>query len=941
MVSKQSRQIHQPHSSSRQRALRTGLRAGALALAIGLSLPAFAQSITGSLFGTAPSGKGDVIVVSNPATGFSKTVNIDSRGRYSLKLLTPGTYEVSLQSNGQTLGEYSVLVNAGASSPVPAFTAAIATSNATQLSTVQVTASAPATVINPIDVKVPQLKTVWNYHIIQQLPVPQQSIYAIPTLNSSVLTHDVQGLELPVSRGAGPTANRYYYNEFDTTYDVTGVGAIVFPQVAMGSTVYTGSNSSVDFTSTTGGVVAVTLKQGTNHFHGGVDAYWDFPTSRLFNPHSKNSYYTYQGNKLHYLYDSDNDSGPSLQTYVWGSGPIVKNKLFFYAMVGDQPAWFRNTSYGATTKDVSSSRSHSGLLNLTWDMTENQSLDVAGYEVRDKFPDNEFTVATPYTPSSVTGAPRWSGLQEMQKLFVANYHWYINPNMTLRLMAGYMRFDYNAANAQQDDPYAYNYSYVTGINQQVGYGPAYSPYHYYYAKRGYKGDFTWQLGEHTLTFGAERYTIAYHFVPVTNVNGYYQYYYDPAGAGSSLGAGIGNIPANGEYGYQYEFAGGGTFFSHNNGYYVSDNWQATSNVVIQGGLRLDQMKNLAANDEPYLRLTTLSPRLGVSWDVHGDSSLKIGANMGKFTLPLPSTVSYDNASSELYRLTYFSFTGINPDGTPAGKQTLGSPIVYADGSVPRLSNITSQGIKNTYQYEFQLYAQQKLGQNWQLLVDASASTLKNLIDTTCDQTGYISDYVKSHGHPNYPGLTGATGCIMFNPGKSIVLRDDLDGTGNLSDITLPQSYLGYPAASRHYYGLTLGLSHAATSAEPYFLRFSYTWSHLYGNSDGYVNVTKGSTSPTPGNSGNFQFPQFAAGNSGNLGEDVPNNFVFAGAYYFPDGFYVSSTLFAHSAIRTVAWACIRTRARRFWFPRERARTTVRTANWCRPAALGAHRFTGS
>jgi hypothetical protein len=871
-----------------------GLRIAALALALGLSGPLCAQSITGGLHGTAQNAAGATIIVTGETTGYHRDIQVDNNGRYSLELLAPGTYDVSLVRGGKTVGEHTVKVSSNVSTLVPAFTLPSAGGeNATELTAVQVSAQGADTVINPIDVSTPQLSTIWDAHLLHQLPINQQDIFAIPLLTSGARAASIQGEALPQVQGAGPTENRYYFNEFDTTYDVTGVGAILFPQEAVGSTQYIPSSGGAEWTSTTGAVLSATLKQGSNRFHAGYSAYYTFPTSHLLNPAGKDTYYTVNDNRNRYLYQSDDRDGAQLQQYLWASGPVVKDKLFYFVLLGNEPA-YTNTSYSSTQKTDTSYRGKRALLNVTWNMTDSQSLDIAGYKHWTGYSANAYDLATPYTPASASGRSNWSGLAQTQKLLIGNYHWYINDDMSLRLMGGYMRYDYLATDAYGNKPYASIYYGQTGISQSLtGGSPYYAPYDYYYAKRGFKGDFTWNLGGHKLTLGAEKYKVIYHFVPTTNTNGVYQYY-DYSGMGYG-GFGLGNggyIPASGLYGYSSVFEGGGTFDSDNNGYYLTDDWQTTRNLILSGGLRLDQMKNMAANGVTYLSMTTLSPRLGLSWDVHGDSSLKIGANAGKYTLPMPSTLSYAAASAQTSYYDYFSYTGINPDGTPIGYKKLGATVVSSDGAVPQLSTITSQGLKNTYQYEFQLYAQQQLTSSWSLMASADAHLLKNLIDQTCDQTGVISDYVRNNGHPNYAGL-GGTHCIEFNPGKDIVLRDDLDAAGTLADITIPNAYLRMPAASRKYYGLTLKLSHARTASEPYFLNVSYTWSHLYGNSDGYANLTK-STDPTPGYSGNYTFRPLTAGNAGNLAGDIRHQLVADGIYYLGGGFRVSGVLSAHT-----------------------------------------------
>lgn len=884
----------------------SGLRAGALALAIGFACQVHAQSITGGLHGTATAPAGTTIVVTNPATGYSRNISVDNHGRYSLDLLAPGEYKVSIQENGQTVGERSVRVSPNVSVPVPAFALSAEEAQSTELATIQVSARSQESVINPIDVSTSQLSSIYSAELIHQLPMGQNSIYAIPMLDSSVRPATVQGRTLPQVMGAGPTENRYYFNEFDTTYDVSGLGAILFPQEAVGNTQFIAGNGSADWTSTTGAVLSATLKQGSNEFHAGYSAYYTFPTSDLLNPAGKDTYYTANDNRTRYLYQSDNESEATLQQYLWASGALVKDKLFYYVLLGNQPA-SADTYYSSGQKTVNSTRSKDAMLNLTWNITDNQSLDVAGYQNKYKRSTNVYDLATAYTPSSASDEAHWSGLNQKVKLLIGNYHWNINDDMSLRLMGGYMRNNYLESNAYDDKAYAYYYDVAYpytpyyGTNRSLtGGAPAYAPNDYYYAKRGYKGDFTWNLGDHKITLGAEKYKVIYDYVPSTNRNGYYQYYdysgwdlyYPGTYAGNALPGG-GVIPANAQYGMAFVYAGGGKFDSDNTGYYLTDDWQVSRDVLLSGGLRLDQMKNMAADGTTYLSMTTLSPRLGAAWDVYGDSSLKIGANAGKYTLPLPSSLSYIAASAQTYMYYYFSYTGINADGTPINPEQLGNKIATSNGEVPQLSTITSQGLKNTYQYEFQLYAQKQLTPAWSLLASADVHVMKNLIDQTCDNTGLIGDYVRSHGYAGYAGLGGGEGCIEFNPGQDIVLRDYLDGGDSLQDITIPNAYLRMPAASRKYYGLTLKLAHTRTEDAPYALNLAYTWGHLYGNSDGYANLSK-STNPTPGYSGNYTYRELTAGNNGNLAGDIRHQLVASGIYYFGGGFRASGVFSAHT-----------------------------------------------
>ena len=873
------RRLGTAHSRDRRRL--SGLRLAALALAVGSCCQLHAQSITGGLHGIAPAS-GDVSVeVTRSSTGYAKTVSVDASGHYNVNYLAPGQYDVRIMQGGKPLGDYTVKVVPNASATVPS----VGTTTLAAI-TVRADARSQSTVINPIDVSTPELSTTYSARLMHDLPVGN-SIYSVANLSSAV-NAGVRGFSYPQVGGASPTENRYYFNEFDTSYDITGAGAIVFPQEALESTQFIAGNGSLQWTSTTGAILSGTLRQGSNDFHAGYSLAFTPPTSRLLRPTAKDSY-----NALgqHELYQSDNSSGSLAQQYVWASGALVKDKLFYFAMLGNQPA-SQSTTYTATQRSDNSSRNKNMLLNVTWNITNDQALNVAGYKTTNTSSYNAYAMGKAYDPSSVYGAPAWSGLDSRQKLLIGNYHWQINDNLSMRLMAGSMRFDDVGSSENSDKPYVSFYDGTTGVTTQLygGSGDQYTQYNYYYAKRGIKGDLVWDIGDHAITFGGERYKNIYHFQPATNPNGNWSYDYEPDYAGYYYGNGV-YVPADGKLVYTVDYLTGGTFDSVQKGYYAFDTWQATKNLVVTGGARLDQMSNMAADGTTFLHMNVLSPRVGLAWDVHGDSTLKIGANVGRYTLPMPSNLNYLIASPYTYKYTYYTYTGMDPTTkVPTGLTQLGQPFDYSRPP-PSLVTLASRNIQNTKQNEFQLYAQQQLTPTWSLMGLFDAHILTNIIDQTCDTSGVITDYVRANGHPNYAGLAG--GCIEFNPGRSIVLRDKLDGTNALSDITIPNSYLGMPKARRNYYGLSFTLSHAYSPDEPYFFSAGYTWGHLYGNNDGYTNLTQ-TTTPQPGTSGNYIFKEFTEGFNGNLAADIRNNFVVSGLYYWNNGLSAGGVFNAHS-----------------------------------------------
>ena len=844
--------------------VRPSARIGMLALALGLALQAQAQSITGGLYGST-SEAGATVEIVRPATGFSRTVSVGANGQYSLDQLAPGQYEVRTLRDGQVIAVQTVTVVANAASAVP--------SAAAQLDAVNVRANHFVTVTNPIDVTTSELSTIFSADLVNDLPIAQNSIYALARLDSG----SSAGNSYQQIGGASETENRYYYNEFDTTYDVTGQGAIVFPQVAVASTQLITGSGGVGWTSTTGGITSATLKQGSNEVHGGYSLYFTPATNDVFRPKGENRIMSHNGRPS--LMNGYNEYSHTANHYLWGSGPLIKDRLFVYAMVGSN---FGNdsTTYSTSWKTEYEAERREGLINLTWNITDNQSLNVAAYKTKDDsttwLSANETSEWQPDKTTYGEANPTW--LEQNSKLVVANYNWRINDDLRWRVMGGTMRFDYKETSETSGVPYITEWDYWYDQGKTYSAGHQWEPLDYYYEKDGVKTDLVWNIGNHEITVGGEYYRNNYHFVSRSNSAGYIGY-------DRNTWTWMGDQWYWGDAMWDYESSTGGTFKSEQRGIYLSDNWQVSDNVRVTLGGRWDQMENFTGGGDGFLDLSVFSPRAGISWDVKGDSTLKVGANVGRYTLPIPSTLAYLVASNSTYWVNYYMVDGVNADGTPINPQ-LGYSYGYKDRQ-PALETIASRNLKNTVQNEFQVYVQQQLNPTWSVLGQASFHDLKRIVDQTCDMDGLIGDYVRANGHAGYAGLGGGTGCIEFNPGRDLVLRDDLGGNGVMQDILIPASHLGFDKAKRRYVKLGAQLSHERSADEPYYLNLSYTWSHRYGNHDGYTNLTR-STNANPGISGNYAYWEGTVGSNGDLSGDQRHSLLATGVYYFDSGLRVGA-----------------------------------------------------
>ena len=849
---------------------------------------AMAQSITGGLYGREPNGKSLTIEVSNANTGYHRELHPDSDGRYNLAGLNPGKYTVTVSQGDQVIGTRTVTVNPNVQTAVPTASIAAAAStsasvaNAATLSEIHVSGVARDTDVIPIDVSTPELSSNYSMNLVNQLPTGR-GMESIALLKSNV-RYDDQTTGLVQMGGASPAENRYYYNEFDTTYDYLGMGATTLPAEALSSVQTLSANSTTGWTNATGGIMSATVRQGSNNFQAGYSLYYTPPTSRLLEPRQHNSY---ASDGSYYLYDSANTQGSSATQYLWASGALVKDKLFFFAMLGNTPP-NTSTSNGQNFQYDTSSRDKNALLNLTWNITNNQSLNVVGEKDWNNSFTNQYTLATDYDPHSVGSYYGWNAANVKNQFLIGNYHWQINDDMALRVMGGYLSQSSLSPTSSSGTglPYVTEVDPVTNISSNIGISNATGQlYPFQYYKRGFKGDFTWNIGDHKITIGAEHYKHYINDTAATTEGGYWTYYDRP---GTLLGNGS-PAPANGQYVQQYYIANGGAFSTVNKALYADDYWQVADRWVAYMGARFDTFINKNINGQNFLRMPILSPRLGLAWDVNGDSSTKLGVNLGKYALAIPSSVNNGAAGAAYTWYRYYTYTGMDPTTkAPTGLSQIGPQETLVNGQAPTDYNVATSNIKAPYQYEFQVYLQKSLGPNWSSLAEVGFSQLKRIIDDVCYDQG-ITDWAQTHGYPNY---VDASGCPEFNPGIAQVFTRDYNGDGKLEQLTIPGSVFGPPPA-RRYAHLTLELAHQRTAEEPYFVDVSYTWAHLYGNDDGLLNLGE-RTASGPGEQTYWDFPGLMEYDHGDLAGDIRNALNINGVYYFSSGLRIGSTLVMHT-----------------------------------------------
>lgn len=882
--------------------------------------PLWAQSMTGGIYGKLKDTQGVTVVVKNPATGYENTLTPDKTGYYNVSNLAPGTYTVQLMKNGTASDQQALSVRAGAASPVVFATVATiapeAEVNAKNLEVISV--SGTATSVNTIDVSSVENTQIWNLSDVNNLPVSARNLEGIATLQSNVSAAGKLGSAQGYSggfvqfNGAAPDENRYYINQFDTTNGSNMLQPTGVPDEAISTIQIKSTGYGVQYGSTTGGVTSGTIKQGSNIFKMGGSLYFTPPTSSLLNPNTPNVRNSADASKYN-IFGSATHTESQLTNNIWSSGPILQDQLFYYALFTNKGG-SRQTTYdqnSGTTKDIfNQNPSHGGLLNLTWNISKDQTLDWLLYRENDNSRHTQYALSTPYNPGSASDAAyNYSHGINNEWLSVLNYTGKITDTLSMSAMYGYLRTRYYTHSLSDDQGGSLpSVSYFDPATQKIvvppgGTGPATINSPFVYDKKGYRLDFDWYpVEQHHLSFGLDHYNYVATILTATNPHGAWAYNINqcPPGQGSCA-LPNGSVLANGTpyvssaISYQND-----ADRNINKSFYLDDTWQISNNVLLYAGLRHDTYVSKLDNGQTYLHLPYNSPRFGVSWDVHGDSSLKVGATLGRYAEGLG--VNYNDLAgaayiSQTYYYTYncASANCANNGYIPQNLQQAGSPTGVVGNIPPTVNGQVSHNIKPSYQDSLSIYALQQFNNSWTAGATFYVSKLRNLMEYW-NGTTMVNNYLTANGY-SYQ-IPGDGLGFLYNPGKSLDLTLPAGPGGALQRVVIPNSYLGMPHPERKTYQLTFTLDHPATAEEPWFLDVSYTWRHLFGNTSGAVNATGSQNSNVYSNGydQSWEAPAFLDGAGGNLQSDAKNTLKINGYYRFSYGLRLGGMFTASSGV---------------------------------------------
>ncbi|HWX65086.1 MAG TPA: TonB-dependent receptor [Rhodanobacter sp.] len=892
------------NNKSRRSAVRRTVLAAAIAAGFGLSGQVMAQATTGTIFGSAPVAAGETVQITGGA-GFNRTVPVDSTGHYSVTVPI-GTYTVNLMQNGQviqTKTDVSPTVS-GATAVDFASAAAGENANAKNLTAVTVTANS----IPAIDVTSTRQSLVITAEQLKHLPVARSgesiALLAPGTVEGArALGAGPTGQPMVSFGGASVAENAYYVNGFNSSDPLGNQGGVTLPYGSIAQQETLTSGYGAQYGRSAGGVISQIGKSGTNDWHFGAQALWTpaFARSSTDNILYANPLSKRPGKEVGdlYAYRQVNSSWETVYDAYVG-GPLIKDKLFFFVSAEvDKTQATSNGSLSAARVDQQKFSDPKFYAKLDWNINDSNILSLTGIRNKHQFQGSEYLYNNTahqtgafdsYDPSTKNSFSIWIG----------KYTGYITDDLTVNAMYGkmtgvlYSAFPGtgssplpNITNPTQQNP-ALTGGNPNGITNAQTIAIVGNPGHQS-STTNLRLDLEWKLGRHDLQFGIDNqvtqdigdgslttgpgYSWAY-----SNVGGYQvgndptkaPWVDDPANYPNGVGA-DGNTYSVGKT----VFLTAATLSVKQHAQYIQDNWQVTDNLLLNIGVRNDEFTNYNAQAKPYLRLThgQWAPRLGFSWDIFGDASLKVFGNAGRYYLALPTAVAVREASASTFTTQFYTYSGIDANGIPQGLTPINSKGQTSGPGVPVSANneygqaldpntVHSTNIGAEYQDEFVLGMQQQINPSWVYGVQAMYRKLGRVIDDVADTAvecnqliaqnqskkaqldaqGLAADSAYDPTNPcGTPADLGIQGSVLINPGSTnnFVVSN---GAGGYNHFTVSPQQFGFPKATRKYYSLEAYLEHPFDGK--WQGKLDYVFSKSYGSTEGPVqsNIGQGGSS---------------------------------------------------------------------------------------------------
>jgi hypothetical protein len=293
---------------------------------------AWSQEVTASITGTItdPSGaavSGATVTATSLERGQNYTATTNDSGLYRIPQLPVGSYSLKIEKQGFAMATHPPFVLT--LNQVARVDVAMRVGQASE--TVEVSGAAPV-----METETTQVDTIMNAATNDNLPLASRNYVQLTLLAPGAVSTDPSSFNSgnntggyggrPLINGNREQANNFLLDGMDNNQVSDNLlGYTPAPDAIQEFNLIT-NNAPAEFGNYEGGIVNATIKSGTNALHGDI---WEFFRNDVLNANS-------WSNNLH-----QNDAGQwdplpkaKLRWNMFGAtvgGPIIKNKLFFFA----------------------------------------------------------------------------------------------------------------------------------------------------------------------------------------------------------------------------------------------------------------------------------------------------------------------------------------------------------------------------------------------------------------------------------------------------------------------------------------------------------------------------------------------------------------------------------------------------------------------------------
>jgi hypothetical protein len=668
---------------------------------------AWGQERFSDLSGVATDATGAVVpgvkvTATNKGTGRVLEVITGTQGSYSLRQLEPGHYSVRFEAAGfntYEVGDVNLLL--GKELRVDG---ALKVGSTGQ--TVEVSDAAP--LIDVSGTTIAQNITSEEFDRLPKSRSFQSLALASPSVNSGQIEGGIQ------INGASGAENQFNIDGISTNSIIDGRSRqnAIF-EILQEVQVKTGGIEA-EYGGALGGVISAITKSGGNAFHGDVHYYFTSnklsaaPVQRLLLDPSNETTTSYVQDKKQK--NDQHEPGYSLGGY------FLKDKLWFFS--AGSPGFVRRSndylfSSGKEPATFTQDQTIWTVFNkLSWDATK---------RIRTNFTylwsptrSSGSLPAYNYQPNSVTSSlasnlPNKSvGFSAPQSNYTGTVDIVLTPTSLLSIRGARFWDDYKTTGIPGTSAVVYQTSATNlpfdipaALRQPVLYQNTPRLQNTFfdlgtrtYIQADYSKSFRF-LGSHDLKVGGgdqknvNKVNVAY------PGGGYVYVYWDKAYKSLSTG-----LTQRGTYGY-YEVDDTGTHGStgaNQNYLYIQDHWRIHPRVTLSLGLRTEKevipsfRRDVQDTAFSFGFADKMAPRLGASWDVHGDGKLKVYGSYGRFFDWVKYELARGTFGGDYWTIRYraldttdvFSLNGNNTPGANLWNSTPGS---FRDRRVPGFQNI--------------------------------------------------------------------------------------------------------------------------------------------------------------------------------------------------------------------------------------------------------------